>query len=344
MSKIKFSIIGCGAIARAHLDALTRNEGAEITVLVDKELLRAQKLAQKYQVPEIAGDYKKIFGKVDAAIVALPHHLHAPVSMDLLQHGIHVLVEKPMALKPTDCRAMIEAARSSGVRLAVGLARRFFLSSQFVKQLFDNHILGDIVSFDLQEGYIFNWPVHSDFTFKKESGGGVLSDTGVHVLDLLLWWLGDYEHVEYYDDACGGVEANCEIYIKLKNGSHGKIELSRMRDLRNTWIFKAERGSLEIETRFDSIVRLKMEDDLTLAGKVLENGLHGEKPEDIYHRQINDFIDAIQQSRPPFIPGEEGLRSVKIIEACYKIRQPLKLPWMDFQTEQPFTETINAKI
>jgi len=60
-------------------------------------------------------------------------------------------------------------------------------------------------------GYRSFWKVASDFMFRKEAGGGVLADTGAHLLDLLLWWLGDYESVEYCDDAVGGVEADCEL-------------------------------------------------------------------------------------------------------------------------------------
>src|SRR5262249_3465764 len=159
-------------------------------------------------------NYQDIIGKVDAAIVALPNYLHAPVVIDLLRHGIHVLIEKPMALKVTDCDKMLEAASSAGTVLAVGLEYRFFNSSRFTKRALGNNLLGDIRSFDLRLGIIPTWPFATDYLLRKESaGGGVLADFGVHVLDLLLWWLGDYESVEYRDDAVGGVEAECELNL-----------------------------------------------------------------------------------------------------------------------------------
>ena len=130
----------------------------------------------------------------------------API--DLLQNEIHVLVEKPMALNSGDCQAMIESAKNAGVVLAVGLVRRFYHLERFVKQVIDSMLLGKIIKFDLREGVVFGWPVVSDSIFSKHnSGGGVLIDIGVHVLDLLLWWFGNYETVEYYDDSMGGVEA-----------------------------------------------------------------------------------------------------------------------------------------
>ena len=221
MKKIKFAIVGCGAIAKAHLQAIAVSEHAEVTVLVDKVLPRAQLLAGSFHVSSAVEDYKESFGHVDAAIVALPHHLHSQVATDFLQNGIHVPTEKPMALNISECDAMIKAAKASETKLAVGLARRFFDSSRFVKQALGNQMLGDIISFDFREGIVYKWPIMSDFAFRKETGGGTLADIGVHVLDLLLWWLGDYDSFEYYDDSMGGVEADCELHLKLKSGAPG---------------------------------------------------------------------------------------------------------------------------
>ena len=81
-----------------------------------------------------------------------------------------------------------------------------------MQQVLDQGLLGDIISFDLRQGVVLNWAVSSDYLLKKDkAGGGVLFDFGPHILDLMLWWFGDYERVEYYDDAAGGIEANCEL-------------------------------------------------------------------------------------------------------------------------------------
>ena len=68
----------------------------------------------------------------------------------------------------------------------------------------------------------------------------------MHALDLVLWWLGDHEGVDYYDDAVGGVEANCELHLKMKSGVSGLIEVSRTRGLRNTCVISGEHGALEV--------------------------------------------------------------------------------------------------
>ena len=215
---IKLAIIGCGAVSELyHIPVALESEKVEIKFLVDKNIQRVKELANKFDINNISDDYKQVIGKVDAAILAVPHYLHAPIAIDLLNNGIHVLVEKPMALTLPECNSMISAAEQSGAVLAIALMRRFLHSTQFVKNIIENNIFGDIESFDFQEGRIYNWPVESDFFFnKKKAGGGVLVDTGPHTLDLLLWFLGDIDSFEYFDDNFGGIEADCKLNIIMK--------------------------------------------------------------------------------------------------------------------------------
>ena len=331
MDKLKLAILGCGAITKGiHLPVTALSDQVEVTVLVDKFLPRASELAQVFGVPTVTGDYREIVGKADAAIVALPNYLHAPVTIDLLQRGIHVLVEKPMALKASECDKMMDAASDAGVTLAVGLVCRFFVSSQYVKQVIEDGLLGSIVNFELRQGSIFRWSVASDFIFRREmAGGGVLTDIGVHSLDLLLWWLGDYDSVVYYDDAMGGVEADCELCIRLRCGVSGGVELSRIRNLRNSWIIRGERGTLEVGIGFNPPVRLKSKNqDVVLTGRTMRGETVDKGIRDAFRRQLDDFADAVRSQRPPFVPGEEGKRAVELIETCYAARQPSKRPWM----------------
>jgi predicted dehydrogenase len=329
LSNLKLAVIGCGAIAKGiHLPVTALSNQVEVTVLVDKFLPRARQLADEYGVPAVADDYQDVIGKVNAAIVALPHYLHAPVTIDLLRHGIHVLVEKPMALKASDCDEMIGAANDTGAVLAVGLVRRFREASRFVRQIIKNGMLGNIVTFDFREGNIYSWSAASALTFQKETGGGVLTGIGPHTLDLLLWWLGDYDSVEYYDDAMGGVEADCELHLQLQCGASGVVELSWTRDLRNSWIIRGERGVLEVEKGFNPLILLKIRNqDVILTGRALRGGTADKSLRDAFCRQLDDFVHAIRNHRQPFVPGQEGKRVVELIEACFASRQSLKQPW-----------------
>ncbi len=334
-SKVRLAVVGCGAVAQIHhVPAIAASSRVEAAVLVDADEKRARALAQQYGVPEVATDYRELPGQVEGAVVALPNSLHAPVSIELLRRGVHVLVEKPMAMTVAECDAMIEAARAGRAVLAVGLDFRFFDSSLLVRDLLRDGLLGEIRRFDLRQGVIPRWPFATDFLLKKEmAGGGVLADFGVHVLDLLLWWLGDLTATDYRDDALGGVESDCEMTLATASGLSGTVEISRTRNLRNTCVFEGERARLEVGIwDSDPEVRLSIAgSEVALAGRArraAEKGIHsGLNFLDTFIRQIDDFARAIRGRGKPFVPGCEGRRSLALIESCYAQRRFLELPW-----------------
>lgn len=331
MKELRIAVIGCGAVtARAHLPVAAQADGIRISLLVDRNLPRAETLARRFGVRRVAADFAAAVDEADAAIVALPHSLHAPVCAELLRRGVHVLVEKPMALDAGECDAMIAAAEEGGAVLAVGLMRRFLRSTRFVKQAVQTGLLGRVRRFDVREGCVYDWPVASDFFFRKETaGGGVLIDTGAHTLDSVLWWLGDVRSLEYFDDNYGGVEADCLLRLQLESGATGVVELSRTRNLRNTMIIEGERASLEADWWR---VRLTPRDSgLTLDGPVKPASASDAAIEDyldVMAASFTDWIEAIRLGRPPAVSGAEARRSVALIEECYRHRQPLELPWV----------------
>jgi len=329
------ALVGCGAVSEhCHLPALLKNQGCHVAALVDSNRSRVEQLAVRYRVRHALTDYQGLYDlRVDAAIVALPNNLHAPVTIDLLRRGIHVLVEKPMALTVMECDAMIKTATETATTLAVGLTRRFYRAGQVVRSLVQKGVLGQVLSFDFREGRVFDWPLASDFFFRKEAaGGGVLIDTGVHALDQLLWWLGDASSFEYCDDNFGGVEADCVVHIKLKSGVQGIVEVSRTRNLRNTAIIRGERGELEVALTNDRIA-LRLEG---VPAQVMGQATSRQQPfgseqarMDPIVAEHQDFLESVRERRAPVVPGLEGRRSVALIEACYGDRKPLNIPWMD---------------
>jgi predicted dehydrogenase len=330
-AKVRLAVVGCGAVSQIHhVPAIAASNRVEAAVLVDADEGRARELAGRYGVPEVATDYRDLPGRVDGAVVALPNSLHAPVSIELLRRGVAVLVEKPMAMTVAECDAMIEAAREGRTVLAVGLDFRFFESSAFVRDLLKDGLIGEIRSFDLRQGVIPRWPFATDFLLRKEmAGGGVLADFGVHVLDLLLWWLGDLAVADYRDDALGGVESDCEMTLRTASGVTGKAEISRTRNLRNSCVFEGSRARLEVGIwDSDPEVRLSIAgSEVALAGRARRGRETGLNFLDAFIRQIDDFARAIRQKREPFVSGAEGRRSLALIESCYAQRRFLELPW-----------------
>jgi predicted dehydrogenase len=299
-------------------------------LLVDINLPRAQTLADSFHALRASDDYRSCLGEFDAAIVASPHHLHAPICVDLLRRGIHVLVEKPMAMTAGECHDMNAAAEEGKAVLAVGLMRRYQQNIRWAKAVLDAGVLGSIESFDFQEGSVYGWPVASGFFFRKETaGGGVLMDTGAHTLDLLLWWLGDVVSFEYYDDSYGGVEADCKLHLMLTSGASGVVELSRTRDLRNSAILRGKRGEIEVGLGNRKYVSASSKEILAYSdGTVKSDPEVKQLFRDLYVSQLKDWLRAIETGQVPCVAGTEAARSVRFIEACYARRQEWKLPWV----------------
>lgn len=337
--KHKLAIIGCGAIAeQLHMPSLARRSDCEIVALVDTNAARIQALATQFDVPLTFTDYEAMLGHgIDAAIIAAPNNLHASISIKMLNAGMHVLVEKPMAMNAEACKTMLAAAEASGKVLAVGHILRFAQTARFAKWAVDSGIMGRIVSFDIRYGFVFSWPTTSDYFLRRElSGGGVLIDLGAHALDLLLWWLGEVDSFDYYDDNYGGVEADCRLEAKMQSGASGVVELSRTRNLRSTAIIRGEKAELEVAFTENSASLNFIDDGIGLLGQATiadEPFTHRQRSSDLVIAEHEDFFHAIKNQRPALVSGEEASRCMALIDACYAARQPLELPWMAPQPE-----------
>ena len=339
---LRIAMVGCGAVAeRGHLPAITKSEGCHISLLVDSTRQRADELASKFDVENTSTAYEDIAGLADAAVVAVPHNLHAEVTTALLRRGLDVLVEKPMATTVAECQQMIAAAEQHGRILTVGHMRRFLHNARLARWVVQAGVLGPIKSFDFHEGNVYNWPVQSASFFNTETaGGGVLVDAGAHVLDLLLWWFGEVEEIEYRDDNFGGVEADCLLRLETASGIPGTVGLSRTRDLRNTVIVYGENATLEVHLRQNWAIIHSTDGSVGLNGLGADSTTIEGTPQgfsDLFEVQIEDFLGAIRDGRPPTVSGVEATQTVALIERCYAERKPLEMPWL-----QPAKEVVSA--
>jgi predicted dehydrogenase len=328
---VRIAILGCGAVtARGHLPALARIQDAQVKVLADINEDRAKQLATSFGVSYALTDYHNAMDEFDVAIIALPHYLHAPVGLELLRAGKHLLMEKPMALTTAECDALLKAAKLGNAILSIGMVRRYLHSYRFVREVLQGGLIGQINSFDIQEGCVYNWPVASDFFFRRDkAGGGVLMDTGAHVLDSMLWWLGDCTTESYEDDAHGGVEADCRAIVKTESGASGLISLSRLRDLRNTAIIHGKKASLEISMLNNEIklTTADKRDELLGTARTAGTNERGQNTLDLFVRQLEEWFKAIRGEPSECVTGDEGRRSIELIESCYAQRRMVLQPW-----------------
>lgn len=333
--RVRLGIVGCGYVtAMSHLPASLLVDEVEVVALVDLQLDLARKLAQTYSIPLSTADYNEIFDEIDAVIVAVPHHFHAPVALDFLNRGIHVLVEKPMAINTEECEQMISAARLSQAKLSVGLMRRFYDSNRLAKRFIETCFLGEVQRFEAEEGVLFDNFKASPFTVSLPAGG-VLLDTGPHVLDLILWLLGDFGELYYWDDAIEGVEANCRIEATTVTGIPGTVELSRTRHLDNTIRIYCRDGTIEVLTLNPTQVFIdsRLFSGPTYASKMVDaKDIRQLTP--FFARQLSNFALAILNECELCVSGFEGMRSIAVIERCKRLKQPLEvMPWMQLSRQ-----------
>lgn len=331
---VRLALLGCGAVAElCHLPGAARTDEVRIVALVDTDLGRARALGARSGISRWTTDYRDVLSEVDGVINALPHHLHAPVTTDCIERGVAVLVEKPMARTLPEAEAMVAASATHGVVLQVALMNRFCDGARIMKRAVDAGWLGAVRGFDVEWGFVYDWPVASGFFFSREqAGGGVLLDLGSHVVDLLMWWLGDVERLEYSDDNRGGVEAECAIAMAFGSPAavvDGTVTLSRLRALRNTARIVGDRFTIECDITAPTAVRMwptESGDDIP-AFALDSLSSPPQTLEDAYAAQLIAFGRAVATRSTPDVSGEAVLASVAVLDRCYRERRALVAPW-----------------
>lgn len=337
---ISVVLVGCGAVSRYfYTPSLTALEAAgevKVEALADPSPSSLAALAESFpRARRIARlEDADLTGRL--VIVASPPKFHAAATLHALRHGAAVLCEKPMADSVAEAEPMLAAARESGALLAVGLYKRFFPACEALKGLLEKRPLGALRRFTIEEGGKFGWQAASDSFFRKSvTPGGVLMDIGVHVLDLLLWWLGEPADLRYEDDAMGGQEANCRLELDYADGVRGDVRLSRDWPTRNCYTFFFERGT--VRYRVNDANRLEIVADGMPAlldgclhplvdGQLQTRGTARTNPQS-FIEQLRNVAAAMRGRAPLRVPGEEGIRSLRLIARCYAARHLMPQPW-----------------
>lgn len=322
------ALVGCGAISEnLHIPALSKHPDLiRSLILVDRDLARAEAIRAKLGAAEAVSDYREVIGRVQGAIIATPHHLHYPITMDFVRAGVHVLCEKPLAETTAQVDEIVQAAAANKVQVAVNHTRRLWRAFAEVQKLIASGELGEIQEITYELGEPFQWPAATGTYFGVKAGGrGVLFDTGAHIVDLVCWWMGGQpEVVDYSDDSHGGTEA--VACIKLRRGSTTAfIKLSWLTKLRNTYKVVGTRGSVEggiyewsSFTRYDARGKAKkVRCDKT---RVLQ---------DFFDMLIANFGAVVAGSEHPIVTAADARASTAVIAECYARRSKFAEPWHD---------------
>lgn len=330
----EIALIGCGALGKAYyVPACKLMRDVSITWFVDKHPDNAKQLVHDYGTGEIATDYHSV-KDVDAVIVAVPNAVHAEVTNHFLEMGVDVLCEKPIATSLIDAQSMLRSREMTGARLAISHPRRRFNSYRIAKSLIDQNGLGALVGISYEEGLVFDWPSSSSFLLSpRMSGGGVLIDTGIHVVDLIRWLFNcEMTLMHYEDDGLGRIESNSEIqcYLTKDRGRVPcKISLSRTRRLDNCMVISGQ----------DSLIKVTLSDlnDITFQGSGFNGRLESSGKityEECFADQISALLDP---TRDDYTKGEEAVKALAFIEQCYARRLDMNLPWDTFKWNRQFS-------
>ncbi|MFL6602498.1 MAG: Gfo/Idh/MocA family protein [Steroidobacteraceae bacterium] len=352
---VRVALVGCGAVARLYyapaLRELEARSRLSVVAVADPNSINAAQVRAQFPAATVARDVREVLTHgIDLAIVASPHSMHAEHSIQLLNAGVSVLCEKPMATSVADAQAMIDAAASASGILAIGMSRRFLPATQTIRRLLALNVLGEITSFNFAEGDAsFLWPVASPGYFRRmDAHGGVLLDIGIHALDLMLWWLGEPIEIVYEDDAMGGIEVNCRIRCTFSQGAVGEVRLSRDCALANRYTLRGTKGWLSWTVNQADGFELGFENaDHVLKAALQEAGLHESGQHKIGHAfthagigkpalnfeqsfvsQLSNVIGAMSNTDALLVSASEGIAAVRLIEHCYRNRKLMPMPWL----------------
>ena len=333
---LRLGIVGCGSVTREyHLPVLTKVPDLHIAVLCDNQVSAARLIQTEFRLAEtiVTTTVNTLHGNVDAALVAVPPRLHAPVAIGLLNAGIDVLCEKPLATGLLEAQQMIATAQTNHRILAAGLQMRFHPNNDLLRNVVTDGWLGNIQEVVAEFGAINDWHMTGPSYYSRaQTGGGVFFDMGVHLVDRIVWLFGGLSDLEYADDSYGGVESNAILTGKLQIQNQQvpcRMVFSWTHALRNSLRLIGTEATAEVNLRDGKSVFIHK----LLAGNpsVMQlrsaNSTHGS--DNPYQVQAEDFLQAVRTRCAPFVAAATTTPALEIIERAYTIRRHLSQPWVE---------------
>jgi len=326
---LRFGLLGCGAIAKKHAESLKRIEGAELAAVCDLDGRQAREFGRQYGVPGFE-DPRAMISEAGVEVLSIltPSGLHSRNVLDLVDAGVHFVVEKPMALRLDKADEMIRACAEHEVKLFVVQQNRFNPPVQALKRALDQGRFGRLVLGTVR----VRWCRTQDYYNAKSwrgtwaLDGGVATNQASHHIDMLEWLMGQVESVMAMTETrLARIEAEdtALALLRFTSGALGVIEATtatRPRDLEGSLSILGEGGSVEIggffmnQLRTWQFIKPLPEDEKMLA-------THGSNPEQWawnHTEYLKDVVKAIRTGTKGLVEGLEGRRSLELITAIYE--------------------------
>ena len=354
---LTIGIVGTGGIARAHIDGYQRfGEECEIVALCDPapgraEALRAELGLDGARVYTDAAEMLVSEQRLDLVSVATPPSTHAALSIQALEAGVDVLVEKPMAPSLEECDAMIAAAKDNGRLLSVVAQNRFRDDIATLKEVLDSGLAGPVTHAQVSSAW-WRGTEYYDLWWRgtwEREGGGCTLNHAIHHLDMTLWMLGSpkavtsvltnaaHENAEVEDLSVSVLQydrALAEVTASVVSHGEEQAIVVQGRNARVSQPWKVE-ANLANPNGFpadeDDTERVAQIEAVAAAHRPLAHTGHA--------GQIADMLDAVRERRRPAVDGEDGRRAIELVTAIYEAgieRRTVDLP---LSPDDPFYRT-----
>jgi predicted dehydrogenase len=330
---INVAVIGLGA-GHSHLNAYASVPEARVLAIADLNAARLEKVAAEQGVPHAFADYRDLLAvdQVDLVSVCLPNHLHAPVAIEALRAGKHVLVEKPMATSAAEAQTMLAAAEEHGRVLAVSMNYRWAFAPDMLdlRRRIARGDLGNIyyVRAVALRRRTFARGYRGDrdwFIDRRRSGGGGLIDMGPHMLDLAMWLAGDFAPVSVSGVARTALMVDTDVddlaaaLVRLRGGATVALEITWASFTRPgaSLTLLGTRGGAMLDMSAPAGQRLTLfgEDD---SGLLEMTPFDVQLPPDAERTVQEHVVRSVASARLPEVSGARGLAVMRVIDAIYE--------------------------
>lgn len=326
----KFAIIGCGRIAERH--ALQISRVAKLVAVCDIDIEKARLLANTYNLAYFDNVETMLIALPEIEIVSIctPNYLHAEHSILALNHGKHVLCEKPLAIHVADAQKIIEAADLNHKKLFVVKQNRYNPPIVALKSLLNDNKLGNINSFQINcfwnrpdEYYISSWKGN------KEMDGGTLFTQFSHFIDLLFWLLGDVKSVKAtisnFQHNKIDIEDAGVVLFEMSSGAIGTMNYNVntfKKNMEGSITLFGEKGTIKIGGQYLNTIEYQ-----SIEGQHIDLNEMGNPANDYgfyqgsmsnHDKVYENLLKAIDETDSQFASAHEGLKTVEIIEMIFE--------------------------
>lgn len=316
--KIRYAVVGLGHIAQAAVLPAFKNarENSELVALVSGDPVKHQRLGKRYEVAHCYTykEYDALMksGAVDAVFIALPNSMHRDFTVRAARAGVHVLCEKPMAVTPQECEAMMDACAKNRVKLMIAYRLHFERANLEAIELIHSGKLGEPRVFSSVFGYQVK---PGNIRTQKKLGGGANYDIGIYCINAARYLFRD-EPVEVKAYALrpdkrfrevDGITSAVMLFPKNRVATYTCSFDSA--DVA-TYTVLGTKGKLRLDMAYEYQAAIEME--VSIGGKKQERTY---EQRDHFGAELAYFSDCILNNREPEPSGEEGLADVRIIRA-----------------------------